>query len=185
MAVRACCVGLNSNCVTQGTKWYHTVRNYSSWFCCKNDYVIIPISTYHLSMIINALKTGPCLNITTVFLCMGIHIIKMRRPSNHLIFIMGVPILDRWHFILRWSQVPVQMCRAYVTNVFVSFSCLILSTYFVGHIGVPCNHHDHNFVFLCSYSWFVSLFRWVCYWKWSPKKYFCNLSWQPIEHMVT
>ena len=40
---------------------------------------------------------GPCLNIKTVFPGIGISIIKMRRSSDRLIFIMGISILVKQH----------------------------------------------------------------------------------------
>ena len=40
---------------------------------------------------------GPCFSIQTMFPGMGISIIKMRWSHDHLIFIMGIPILVRWH----------------------------------------------------------------------------------------
>ena len=39
---------------------------------------------------------GSHLNINTVFPGVGLHIIKMRWSSDHLIFIMGICVLARW-----------------------------------------------------------------------------------------
>ena len=45
------------------------------------------------------LKPRACLNIKTVFSGMGFSIIKIRRSSDRLIFIMGIPILLRLLYI--------------------------------------------------------------------------------------
>ena len=45
-------------------------------------------------------EPGPRLNIKTVFLCIGISMIKIRRSWDRLIFIMGIPILVRWHLYI-------------------------------------------------------------------------------------
>ena len=56
--------------------------------CMGNGDILIP------------LQTGPCLNIKKVFPVWGISIIKMRRSSDRLIFIMGIPILVSGHLYI-------------------------------------------------------------------------------------
>ena len=43
---------------------------------------------------------GPQLNIKMIFPGIGISIMKIRWSSDHLIFIMGIPILVRWHLCI-------------------------------------------------------------------------------------
>ena len=45
--------------------------------------------------------SGPCLNRKTDFAKYGIPMLKIRRSGERLIFNMGIPVLVRWHFILR------------------------------------------------------------------------------------
>ena len=48
--------------------------------------------------------TRACLNVKTTFPGMGVSNIKIRRSWDRLIFIMGIPILARRHFILRQAS---------------------------------------------------------------------------------
>ena len=50
--------------------------------------------------------TGYCSNMKTVFPCMVILMIKIRRSWDRLIFIMGFPILARRYLTLGQSQIP-------------------------------------------------------------------------------
>ena len=58
-------------------------------------------NTHHKEMCSDT-ETGSCfsglrLNINTVFPCMGIPLLKIRRSRNRLIFNMEIPIQVRWH----------------------------------------------------------------------------------------
>ena len=63
-----------------------------------------------LCMLMNTRSPGPRLNIKTVFLRIGIPIIKIRRSRDRLIFVMGIPILVRRRLFIetahisRWNE---------------------------------------------------------------------------------
>ena len=50
--------------------------------------------------LIDRILSGPCLIIKKVFPGMGIPMLKIRQPQDHLISNMGIPILVRWHLYI-------------------------------------------------------------------------------------
>ena len=144
---------------------------------------------YHLSVYTHAWKTGPCLNIKKVIPGVGISIIKIRRLSDRLIFIMIVSILVRQHLYIETTPRFLFGCvenmqQMYLFSFLVWYFQLVVAI-FVGNVEVPCDHDDHYFVFNPRIHDLISHFRWVCYWTPRHGKYFFNLSWQPICDKAT
>ena len=88
------------------------------------------LTTIHMAKGCGSLwwKSGACLYIKTVFHGMGISTIKMRRSSDPLIFIMGIPILVRRHLYIETApgRVPTSICCIFfLSELMIHFYCQI------------------------------------------------------------
>ena len=84
---------------------------------------------------------GPCFNIKNISPGIGIPIIKMRRSSDHLIFVIGIYVLVRHHFYIETVYLMLGM------YVFFVWVCMSVCIYFM----FVC-------MYICAYIMLKTLF---------------------------
>ena len=91
-------------------------------------------------------RPGPHLNIKTAFRGMDIYVMKIRRWCDHLIFMMGIPILVRWY--LTHDKMQSLQCMGSNFCVKLQTATFEISTKFWTHTRK--NMHLLTFTFMCD-----------------------------------
>ena len=84
---------------------------------------------------------GPCFNIKNISPGIGIPIIKMRRSADHLIFVIGIPVLVRHHLYIEIVYLMLGM--------YVFFVCVCMSV---------CIYFMFVCMYICAYIMLKTLF---------------------------
>ena len=89
----------------------------------------------------------PCLNIKTIF--PGVSIIKIRWLSEHIIFMMGIPILVWWHTWMETTLEFLHKGQYIVLHNYLSQSILINKTFSFALVDFQNEHNSLALPQLC------------------------------------
>ena len=147
---------------------------WKNWFFYKQGYHLVVVSRVTILVPCPAVKSpqliwrsatcrwnlwwpGPCLRIKTVFPGMGIPMLKIRRSWDRLIFNIGIPILVRRHFILRWLP-DLQMSCGDLTSVMALLVMAARVTCPIEFVGFTAKNATLSMLCLYMYVYIMSIY---------------------------